>query len=140
MKILESELWNLKVKGTYVIGYNQRFQKLALLYVRMFLGESDKIERYIGGLPDIIQGSVVASKPKTMQEAIEMTTEQMDKKIRTFAKRQTENKRKQDDNNNQAQQQTLKKVKELRPWKPSWRYWSTWNDTCLRRRRNQSRP
>nr|GFD15115.1 reverse transcriptase domain-containing protein [Tanacetum cinerariifolium] len=45
MKILESELWNLKVKGTYVIGYNQRFQKLALLYVRMFLGESDKIER-----------------------------------------------------------------------------------------------
>nr|GFD60343.1 hypothetical protein [Tanacetum cinerariifolium] len=45
----------------------------------------------------------------TMQEAIEMETELMDKKIRTFAERQTENKRKQDDNNNQAQQQPLKK-------------------------------
>nr|GEZ12113.1 hypothetical protein [Tanacetum cinerariifolium] len=53
--------------------------------------------------------NVVASKPKTMQEAIEMETELMDKKIRTFAERQTKNKRKQDDNNNQAQQQPLKK-------------------------------
>nr|GFA98623.1 hypothetical protein [Tanacetum cinerariifolium] len=35
------------------------------------------------GLPDMIHGSVVASKPKTMQEAIEIATELMDKKIRT---------------------------------------------------------
>nr|GEY72206.1 reverse transcriptase domain-containing protein [Tanacetum cinerariifolium] len=39
----------------------------------------------VKGLPDMIHGSVVASKPKTMQEAIEITTELMDKKIRTFA-------------------------------------------------------
>ncbi|GKC65724.1 putative reverse transcriptase domain-containing protein [Tanacetum coccineum] len=45
MKKLEAELWNLKVNGTNVIGYNQRFQELALLYVRMFPEESDKIER-----------------------------------------------------------------------------------------------
>ncbi|GJW27649.1 putative reverse transcriptase domain-containing protein [Tanacetum coccineum] len=93
IKKLEAELWNLKVKGTDVIGYNQRFQDLALLYVRMFPKESDKIERYVGGLPSMIHGSVVASKPKTMQEAIEIETELMDKKIRTFAKRQTKNKR-----------------------------------------------
>ncbi|GKD04741.1 hypothetical protein Tco_1179715 [Tanacetum coccineum] len=76
---------------------------------RMFPRESDKIERYVGGLPDMIHRSVVASKPKTMQEAIEMATELMDKKICTFVERQTKNKRKQDDNNNQAQQQPLKK-------------------------------
>ncbi|GJY80881.1 putative reverse transcriptase domain-containing protein, partial [Tanacetum coccineum] len=104
IKKLEAELWNLKVKGTDVIGYNQRFQELALLCVRMFPEESDKIERYVGGLPDMIHGSVVASKPKTMQEAIEIATELMDKKIRTFAERQTENKRKQDDNQQQQQQ------------------------------------
>nr|GEV66266.1 hypothetical protein [Tanacetum cinerariifolium] len=109
IKKLEFELWNLKVKGTDVIGYNQRFQELALLCVRMFPEESNKIERYIGGLPDMIYESVVASKPKTMQEAIEMETELMDKKIHTFAEHQTENKRKQGDNNNQAQQQPLKK-------------------------------
>ncbi|GKB38580.1 hypothetical protein Tco_0883522 [Tanacetum coccineum] len=103
IKKLEAELWNLKEKGNDVIGYNQHFKELALLCVRMFLGESDKIERYVGGLPDMIHGCVVVSKPKTMQEAIEIETELMDKKIHTFAERQTENKRKQDDNHKQLQ-------------------------------------
>ncbi|GJS65245.1 putative reverse transcriptase domain-containing protein [Tanacetum coccineum] len=60
----------------------------------MFPEETDKIERYVGGMPDLIYSSVVASKPKTMQEAIEMATELMDRRINTFAERQTENKRK----------------------------------------------
>nr|GFC58522.1 hypothetical protein [Tanacetum cinerariifolium] len=55
----------------------------------MFSEEADKIEKYVGGLPDMIHGSGVASKPKTMQEAIEIATELMDKKIRTFAERET---------------------------------------------------
>ncbi|GJZ29944.1 hypothetical protein Tco_0574991 [Tanacetum coccineum] len=76
--------------------------------VRMFPEESYKIERYVSGLPDMIHGSLVASKPKTMREAIEMATELMDKKIHTFAERQVENKRKLK-NNNQTQQQPIKK-------------------------------
>ncbi|GJS34572.1 putative reverse transcriptase domain-containing protein [Tanacetum coccineum] len=48
MKKLEAELWNLKVIGTDVVKYNQRFQELALLCVRMFPKESDKIERGTG--------------------------------------------------------------------------------------------
>ncbi|GKF11782.1 putative reverse transcriptase domain-containing protein [Tanacetum coccineum] len=39
-----------------------------------------------------------------MQEAIEIATELMDKKIRTFAELHSENKRKQDDNQQQQQQ------------------------------------
>ncbi|GKA31152.1 putative reverse transcriptase domain-containing protein [Tanacetum coccineum] len=51
--------------------------------VRMFPEESDKIEEYVRMiLPDMIHRSVVASRPKTMQEAIEIETELMDKKIR----------------------------------------------------------
>ncbi|GKB93113.1 hypothetical protein Tco_0979250 [Tanacetum coccineum] len=46
--------------------------------------ESDKVERYVGGLPDMIHGSVVASKPKTIQEAIEMANELIDKRISTY--------------------------------------------------------
>nr|GFB47655.1 putative reverse transcriptase domain-containing protein [Tanacetum cinerariifolium] len=42
----------------------------------------------------MIHGSVVASKPKTMQEAIEIATELMDKKICTFAEREMASKRK----------------------------------------------
>ncbi|GJQ89634.1 putative reverse transcriptase domain-containing protein [Tanacetum coccineum] len=86
------EIWDLKVKGTDLTSYTQRFQELALLFRRMFLGESDKIEKYVGGLPDMIHGSVVASKPKTMQEAVEIVTELIDKKIRTFADRTGEKK------------------------------------------------
>ncbi|GJV56170.1 RNA-directed DNA polymerase, eukaryota [Tanacetum coccineum] len=83
IKKLEVEMWNLKVK------------------------ESDKIEKYVGGFPDLIHESVMASKPKTMQDAIEFATELIDKKISTLAERQVENKRKLD-NNNQAQQQPPK--------------------------------
>ncbi|GJS70860.1 putative reverse transcriptase domain-containing protein [Tanacetum coccineum] len=87
IKKLEIELWNLKVK------------------------ESNEVKKYVGGLPDMIQGSVMASKPKTMQDAIEFATELMDQKIRSLADRQAENKRKLDDasRNNQNQQQPFKR-------------------------------
>ncbi|GJX21357.1 putative reverse transcriptase domain-containing protein [Tanacetum coccineum] len=81
IKKLEAEMWNLKVKGTDVISYNQRFQELALMCARMFPEESDRIKKYVSGLPDMIHGSVMVSKPKTIQDAIEFATELMDKKI-----------------------------------------------------------
>nr|GFD14644.1 reverse transcriptase domain-containing protein [Tanacetum cinerariifolium] len=85
MKKIENEFWNLEVQGTDVTRYNQRFQELVLLCVRTCPEESDRVERYIGGFPDSIHGCVAASKPKTIQEATEMATGLMDKKIRTYA-------------------------------------------------------
>ncbi|GJV07261.1 putative reverse transcriptase domain-containing protein [Tanacetum coccineum] len=101
IKKLEVEIWNLKVKGTDVVRYNQHFQELALMCARMFPEESNKIEKYVGGLPNMIHESVMESKPKTIQDAIEFATELMDKKIRTFTERHSENKRKQEDNQQQ---------------------------------------
>nr|GEV99632.1 putative reverse transcriptase domain-containing protein [Tanacetum cinerariifolium] len=68
--------------------------------------------------PDMIQGSVMTSKPKTMQDAIEFATELMDQKICTFADRQAKNKRKLNDNsrNNQNQQQPFKKQNVIRAY------------------------
>nr|GEX71268.1 putative reverse transcriptase domain-containing protein [Tanacetum cinerariifolium] len=105
IKKLEMEIWDLTVKGTDLTSYTQRFQELALLCGRMFPEESDKIERYIIGLPDMIHGSVVASKPKTMQEALEIATELMDKKICTFAERETASKRKFENTSRSTQNQ-----------------------------------
>nr|GFC83649.1 hypothetical protein [Tanacetum cinerariifolium] len=62
------------VKGTDLESYSQRFQELALMCSRMFPEESDEVGKYVGGLPDMIHGSVMASKPKTMQDAIEAYT------------------------------------------------------------------
>ncbi|GKB81544.1 hypothetical protein Tco_0948439 [Tanacetum coccineum] len=81
---------------------------------KMFPEESDKIEKYVDGLPDMVHECVMASKPKTMQDAIELVTELMDKKIYTFAQRQSENKRKQD--NNQQQQQNKRQNSEYRAY------------------------
>nr|GFC59531.1 hypothetical protein [Tanacetum cinerariifolium] len=102
---VEIELWELKVKGTNLASYTQRFQELALLCGRMFSEEVDKIEKYVGGLPDMIHGSVVASKPKTMQEAIEIATELMDKKICTFAEFETASKKKFENTSRNTQSQ-----------------------------------
>ncbi|GJW03124.1 putative reverse transcriptase domain-containing protein [Tanacetum coccineum] len=111
IKKLESEYWNLKVRGTDLMTYNQRFQELALMCDRMFPEESAKVERYVGGLPDMIHGSVKASKPQSMQEAIEFATEMMDKKMITAAERQAENKRRFEEpsRNTQNQQQPFKR-------------------------------
>nr|GEX58754.1 putative reverse transcriptase domain-containing protein [Tanacetum cinerariifolium] len=91
-------------------NYTQAFQELDLMCGRMFPEEFDKIEKYVGSLPDMIHGSVMASKPKIMQDAVEFVTKLMDKKIRTFAERQTKDRRKIEDTskNNQNQQQQNK--------------------------------
>nr|GEW18015.1 hypothetical protein [Tanacetum cinerariifolium] len=44
IKKLEIKIWNLKVKGTDVVSYTQRFQELALMCGRMFLEESNEAE------------------------------------------------------------------------------------------------
>nr|GFA41181.1 hypothetical protein [Tanacetum cinerariifolium] len=92
-------------------GVKRTERELALLCVQTCPEESDRIERYIGGLPDSIHGSVAVSKPKTMQEATEMATGLMDKKIRTYAERQAANKRKFEDTSrkNQGRQQPPKR-------------------------------
>nr|GEZ14751.1 hypothetical protein [Tanacetum cinerariifolium] len=111
IKKLKIKILNLKVKGTDVESYTQRFQELALLCGRMFPDVSDKVEKYVGVLPDMIQGIVMASKPKKMQDAIEFATELMDQNIHTLAECQAENRRKFKDTsrNNQNQQQPFKR-------------------------------
>nr|GFC00580.1 hypothetical protein [Tanacetum cinerariifolium] len=46
IKKLEFKMWNLKVKGTDVVAYSQRFQELALMCDQMFPKEIDKVEKY----------------------------------------------------------------------------------------------
>nr|GEU92718.1 retrovirus-related Pol polyprotein from transposon TNT 1-94 [Tanacetum cinerariifolium] len=43
-----------------------------------------KVEKYVDGLPNMIYGSVMSSKLKTMQDTIEFATELMDQKIHTI--------------------------------------------------------
>ncbi|GJZ90480.1 hypothetical protein Tco_0662407 [Tanacetum coccineum] len=96
--------WNSHVKTvSHEDAYRMTWKTLKKMMTdKMFPKEFDEVEKYVGGLLDMIQGSMMVSKPKTMQDTIEIANDVMDQKIRTIAKRQAENKRKLD-NNNQAQ-------------------------------------
>nr|GEX77725.1 reverse transcriptase domain-containing protein [Tanacetum cinerariifolium] len=77
IKKLEIMLWNLKVKGNDVPTYTERFQELSLICTKFVANETEKIDKYVSGLPDNIYESVKASKPKTLDETIEQTTKGM---------------------------------------------------------------
>nr|GEV96291.1 putative reverse transcriptase domain-containing protein [Tanacetum cinerariifolium] len=93
---LEIELWNLKVKGNDVPTYTNRFQKLTLICTKFIANENEKIDKYISGIPDSIYGNVKSSKPRMLDETIELTNDLMDQKLRTYTER-ANNKRKADD-------------------------------------------
>ncbi|GJW94594.1 putative reverse transcriptase domain-containing protein [Tanacetum coccineum] len=80
IKKLEIELWNLKVK--------------------------EEVDKYVGGLPDMIRGNVMSYQPKTTEKAIEFANDQMDQKVLTITERQAEQKRELEFNarNNQGYQ------------------------------------
>ncbi|GJZ48915.1 putative reverse transcriptase domain-containing protein [Tanacetum coccineum] len=46
---METELWNLTMKGNDLTAYTRRFQELVLLCTRMVSDEEDKVERFIEG-------------------------------------------------------------------------------------------
>ncbi|GJT17701.1 putative reverse transcriptase domain-containing protein [Tanacetum coccineum] len=85
IKKLEVELWNLKFVAN----------------------ETEKVDKYISGLPDNIYGNVKSSRPRMLDETIELANDMMDQKLRTYVERQTHNKRKADDSsrNNHGHQQ-----------------------------------
>ncbi|GJZ81337.1 hypothetical protein Tco_0646331 [Tanacetum coccineum] len=94
--------WNSHVK---TVGHDAAYGMPCKILKKMMTdkycprGEikKDEVKKYVRGLLDMIQGSVMASKPKTMQDAIEFATKLMDKKIHSLADRKAENKRKLDD-------------------------------------------
>ncbi|GKG38338.1 reverse transcriptase domain-containing protein, partial [Tanacetum coccineum] len=59
IKKLEIKLWNLRFKGNDVAAYTQRFQELALMYTKFLADETEKVDKYISGLPDNIHGNVI---------------------------------------------------------------------------------
>ncbi|GJY46726.1 putative reverse transcriptase domain-containing protein [Tanacetum coccineum] len=109
IKKLEIELWNLKVKGNDGPTYTERFQELTLKCTKFVANETEKVDKYISGLPDNIYGNVKSSRPKTLDETIELANDLMDQQLRTYPERQTDNKRKADDSsrNNHGHKKNL---------------------------------
>ncbi|GJY71360.1 putative reverse transcriptase domain-containing protein [Tanacetum coccineum] len=92
---MEHELWNLKVKDFDITAYTKRFHELVQLCPEMVPSERNKIEAYIWGLTDNIKGTVIGSKPSSLNEAVCMAHALMEQKAQARIKRIAEgNKRK----------------------------------------------
>ncbi|GKD27088.1 putative reverse transcriptase domain-containing protein [Tanacetum coccineum] len=92
---MEHELWNLKVKEFDITAYTKRFHELVQLCPEMVPGECEKIEAYIRGLTDNIKGTVIGSKPISLNEAMRMAHALMEQKAQAQIERIAEgNKRK----------------------------------------------
>ncbi|GJR55089.1 putative reverse transcriptase domain-containing protein [Tanacetum coccineum] len=85
-------------------------EDLILLYTRMVPDEEDKVERFIVGLPDKIQGNVIVVEPTKHQDAIRIANNLMDQKVKGYA-RSAENRRRLENNprDNRGQQPVFKR-------------------------------
>nr|GEW78136.1 reverse transcriptase domain-containing protein [Tanacetum cinerariifolium] len=70
VKKMGDKFYNLIVKGDDLKTYIRIFQELAVLCPSMVPNIKKLMEAFIGGLPRSIEGNVTASKPHTLEEAI----------------------------------------------------------------------
>ncbi|GJX05168.1 reverse transcriptase domain-containing protein [Tanacetum coccineum] len=78
VKKMEDEFYNLVVKGNDLKTYIRRFQECP----NMVPNAEKLMEVFINGLPRSIEGNVTASKPQTLEEAINITQRLMDQIIK----------------------------------------------------------
>ncbi|GKG12552.1 hypothetical protein Tco_0346789, partial [Tanacetum coccineum] len=67
------------------------------LCTRMVPNKEEKVERFVGGLPDNIQGNVIDAEPTKLQDAIRIANNLMDQKLKRYT-RSAENKRRLENN------------------------------------------
>nr|GEU30431.1 putative reverse transcriptase domain-containing protein [Tanacetum cinerariifolium] len=77
---MEHKPWNLKVKEYNIMAYTQRFNELDLMCLRIVKPEKVKVNDYIQGLTDNINGEVTSSKPVNLNEAVRMAHKLMEQK------------------------------------------------------------
>ncbi|GKE19247.1 hypothetical protein Tco_1426824, partial [Tanacetum coccineum] len=112
--------WNSHKRtiGTYDV-YAMTWKSLIKLMTKMVLEEEDRVEKFIGGLPDNIQGNVIAAELTRLQDAIRIANNLMDQKLKGYTSRNDENKRRLDNNpsDNRVQQPPFKRQNVSRAYK-----------------------
>ncbi|GKA63301.1 hypothetical protein Tco_0762907 [Tanacetum coccineum] len=66
MEMVEMEMVEMRIQMRMV----ERFQEHTMMCTKMVPEEEDRVEKFIGGLPDNIQGNVVAAEPMRLQDGL----------------------------------------------------------------------
>nr|GEZ28845.1 hypothetical protein [Tanacetum cinerariifolium] len=103
-QVASLERSNVRLRGNVVLEsaradreliklMTERFQELTIMCAKMVLEEEDRVEKFIGGLPDNIQGNVIIVEPIRLQNAVHIANNLMDQKLKGYAVKNAENKR-----------------------------------------------
>ncbi|GKF93471.1 putative reverse transcriptase domain-containing protein [Tanacetum coccineum] len=73
--------------------------------------EEDRVEKFIGGLPNNIQGNVIVAEPTKLQDAVRIANNLMDQKLKGYVVKNAENNRRLEVNqrDNHGQQPPFKR-------------------------------
>ncbi|GJZ35477.1 reverse transcriptase domain-containing protein [Tanacetum coccineum] len=85
--------------------------EIELWNLTMVPEEEDRVEKFIGGHPDNIQGNVIAVEPIKLQDAVRIANNLMDQKLKGYAVKNAEKKRRLEVNqrDNRGQQPPFKR-------------------------------
>ncbi|GJR93406.1 reverse transcriptase domain-containing protein [Tanacetum coccineum] len=98
IKKMEDEFYGLTVNGSDLKTYIRRFQELTILCPNMVPNSEKLMEAFIGGLPQSIEGNVTASKPQTLEEAINISQRLMDQIIKRDSVQETNDRKRKLEN------------------------------------------
>ncbi|GKD61773.1 retrovirus-related pol polyprotein from transposon TNT 1-94 [Tanacetum coccineum] len=96
-----------KYQNNDLAAYTQRFQELTILCTKMVPEEKDRVEKFIGGLLDNIQGNVIVVEPTRLQDVVRIANNLMDQKLKGYAIKKAKNKRKFDNSQKDNRRQQL---------------------------------
>ncbi|GJS82402.1 hypothetical protein Tco_0748943 [Tanacetum coccineum] len=74
-------------------AYTQRFKELTMMCTKMVPEEEDRVEKFIGGHPNNIQGNVIAAEPTRLRDVVRIANNLMDQNLKGYAVKNAENKR-----------------------------------------------
>ncbi|GJY52594.1 putative reverse transcriptase domain-containing protein [Tanacetum coccineum] len=107
---IESELRNLTMKNNDLAAYTQRFQELTMMCTKMVPKEEDRVKKFIGGLPDNIQGNVITDEPTRLQDAVRIANNLMDQKLKGYAVKNFEKRRRLEKIEDKSEEKRLEDV------------------------------
>nr|GEY98871.1 reverse transcriptase domain-containing protein [Tanacetum cinerariifolium] len=101
VKKMKDEFYKLVMKGNDLKTYIRRLKELAVLCLNMVPNTKKLMEVFIRGLPESIEGTVAASKPQTLEEAINIAQRLLNQVLKHVAIQGTnDHKRRFDDRKN----------------------------------------
>ncbi|GJX56935.1 hypothetical protein Tco_0286832 [Tanacetum coccineum] len=82
-----------------------------MMCTKMVPEEEDRVKKFIGGLPDNIQGNVIAAEPTRLQDTVKNANNLMDQKLKGYSEKNAKNKRRLEVNqrDNHGQQPPFKR-------------------------------